>query len=354
MANGVTMTNSRTDSIPAPSSSNSSVVLLVDDEPSNLKVLSDALSGQGLSLGVATNGERALEQAKRRPPDLILLDVLMPVMDGFEVCRRLKSDPSTESIPIIFMTSLHESTDRVRAFDLGAVDYLTKPIYQEELRARVRTQLHLRTAMRILAMKNEALERAQMDNVRALEELRRAAAELRNSNDRLDAEVARRTQELLLAKEDLEAELELRRHGELEREKLQKQILELSSPIIPVSDQILVMPLIGIIDEARAGQLIDSALNRMTQSRASVMILDITGVPRVNNDVARAIVDTARALRLLGAQTILSGIRPDVARTLLSVDVDLSGITTQSTLQSAMGYAQRMLSQGGSTMTRRR
>ena len=347
------MTNSRTDSIPAPSS-HSGVVLLVDDEPSNLKVLSEALSGQGLSLGVATNGERALEQAKRRPPDLILLDVLMPLMDGFEVCRRLKSEPATESIPVIFMTSLHEATDRVRAFDLGAVDYLTKPIYQEELRARVRTQLHLRTAMRILAMKNDALERAQLENVVALEELRRTAAELRNANDGLDAEVARRTQELLLAKEELEAELEHRRHGELEREKLQKQIVELSSPVIPVSDQILVMPLIGIIDEARAAQLIDSALHRMTQSRASVMILDITGVPRVNADVARAIVDTARALRLLGAQTILSGIRPDVARTLLTVDVDLSSITTQSTLQAAMGHAQRILTQGGSAIGRRR
>jgi len=193
-----------------------------------------------------------------------------------------------------------------------------------------------------------------MENVLALEELRRTAAELRSTNDRLDAEVARRTQELLLAKEELEAELERRRQGELEREKLQKQILELSSPVIPVSDQILVMPLIGMIDEARAGQLIDSALNRMTQSRASVMILDITGVPRVNGEAARAIVDTARALRLLGAQTILSGIRPDVARTLLTVDVDLSGITTQSTLQSAMGHAQRMLSQGGPSRSARR
>lgn len=192
-----------------------------------------------------------------------------------------------------------------------------------------------------------------MENALALDELRRTAAELRSSNDRLDAEVARRTHELLLAKEELEAELEHRRQGELERVKLQKQIVELSSPIIPVSDQILVMPLIGIIDEARAAQLIDSALHRMTNSRASVMILDITGVPRVNTEAARAIVDTARALRLLGAQTILSGIRPDVARTLLTVDVDLSGISTQSTLQAAMGHAQRMLA-GGTTMTRRR
>lgn len=346
------MINAQTHSAPVPS--NSSVVLLVDDETSNLKVLSEALSGQGLSLGVATNGERALEQVKRRVPDLILLDVLMPTMDGFEVCRRLKSEPTTETIPVIFMTSLHDATDRVRAFELGAADYLTKPIYQEELRARVRTQLRLRTAMRILAAKNQALERAQKENAAALEEQRRTAAELRIANDRLDAEVARRTQELLDAKEKLEEELECRRRGDLEREQLQKQIIELSSPIIPVSDQILVMPLIGIIDETRAKSLLDSALHRVTHSRASVVILDITGVPRVNAEVARAIVDMARALRLLGAQTILSGIRPDVARTLLTVDVDLSGMTTQSTLQAAMEHAQRVLFHGGPKLSRRR
>lgn len=338
-----------TPTTPPPSSSarSSPVVLLVDDEPSNLKVLSESLSGQGLSLGVATSGERALEQAKRRPPDLILLDVLMPMMDGFEVCRRLKADPMTEPIPVIFMTSLHEGADRVRAFELGAVDYLTKPIYQDELRARVRTQLHLRTAMKALALKNEALEKAQMEGAVMLEQLRQAAKELHRANETLDLEVSRRTEELLIAKEELEKELEQRRRGEMEREALQRQILELSSPIIPITKQILVMPLIGIIDEARAEKLVDSALQRMSQSGASIMIMDITGVPMVNTQVAKAIVDTARALRLLGAQTILTGIRGDVARTLLSVDVDLSGITTQSTLQGGMTYASRILGRNG-------
>lgn len=327
---------------PPPIANSAPLVLMVDDEPANLKVLSESLSGLGLSLGVATNGERALEQARRRPPDLILLDVLMPLLDGFEVCRRLKADSTTESIPVIFMTSLHDAADRVRAFDLGAVDYLTKPIYHQELRARVKTQLHLRAAMKVLAQKNEALEKAQLEGAVMLEQLRQTAAELQRANETLDFEVSRRTEELLAAKEALEKELEHRHQGELEREALQKQILELSSPIIPISDQIMVMPLIGLIDEVRAEKLVDSALQRMSQSGASVMILDITGVPRVNAQVARAIVDTARALRLLGAQTILTGIRPDVARTLLTVDVDLSGITTQSTLQGGMAFASRI------------
>lgn len=332
---------------PPPVANSAPVVLMVDDEPANLKVLSESLSGLGLSLGVATNGERAIEQARRRPPDLILLDVLMPLIDGFEVCRRLKADPVTEPIPVIFMTSLHDAADRVRAFELGAVDYLTKPIYHQELRARVKTHLHLRTAMKVLAQKNEALERAQLEGAVMLEQLKQAAVELQRANETLDSEVSRRTEELLVAKEALEKELERRHQGELEREALQKQILELSSPIIPISEQIMVMPLIGIIDDARAERLVEAALQRMTQSGASVMILDITGVPRVNTQVARAIVDTGRALRLLGARTILTGIRPDVARTLLTVGVDLSGITTQSTLQGGMAFASRILGRNG-------
>lgn len=331
----------------------SCTVLVVDDEPANLKVLTEALSGQGFSIAVATNGERAIEQSRRRPPDVILLDAMMPVMDGFEVCRRLKAEPLTEAIPIIFMTALADMADRIRAFELGAADFLTKPFHREELRARVRTQLHLRTAMKSLETKNAELERAREASAAALTKLEYLTAELISANQTLDDEVSRRTNELMAAKHALEEELERRRQGDAEREVLQKQILDLSSPVIPITDRILIMPLIGIIDEIRAQLLIESALRRIAETGASLMILDITGVPSVNASVASALLDLSRALRLLGTKTLLTGIRPDVARILLTLDIDFSEVNTHGTLQAGIVHAMRLLGRDGASFKTR-
>ncbi|WP_437808761.1 response regulator [Sorangium sp. So ce1078] len=310
----------------------SHLVLLVDDEPANLKVLSDALSGQGFSIAVAAGGERALEQAQRRPPDLILLDALMPGMDGFETCRRLKAAPATRDVPLIFITCLNDSVDRVHALELGAVDFVSKPFDRDELLARVRTQLSLRSAMKSLTEKNLELERARAQVAEAAEELRRG-------KEALDLEVSRRTEELSAAKTALEAELEERRRAEAERLVLQQQILEMSTPIIPISDRILVMPLIGLMDEERAGRVLEAALRRTTESQAEVMILDITGVLRADERVAAAILDTARALRLLGARTVLTGIRPEMAQALVALNVEFADVMTKSTLQAGIAHA---------------
>jgi len=319
-------------------------VLLVDDEPANLKVLSDALSGQGFSIAVATGGERALEQVQRWPPDLILLDALMPGMDGYETCRRLKAAPATRDIPLVFITSLADTADRVRALELGAVDFVTKPFHRDELLARVKTQLALRGAMKSLAEKNLELEQAWAKVAAAAEELRRG-------KEALDIEVSRRTEELLVAKSALEAELEERRGAEEERLVLQRQILEMSTPIIPISDRILVMPLIGLMDEERVGRVLEAALRRTTESRAEVMILDITGVLRADERVASALLDTARALRLLGARTVLTGIRPDMAQALVALNVDFADIITKSTLQAGIAYAMQPITPRSKVVT---
>lgn len=118
-------------------------ILLVDDNPTNLKVLSDALQGQGWKTLMATDGESAIEQAKYAMPDLILLDIMMPGMNGFETCRWLKANLATQPIPIIFMTALADATDKVQGLELGAVDYITKPFQQEEVIARLRLHLKL-------------------------------------------------------------------------------------------------------------------------------------------------------------------------------------------------------------------
>lgn len=134
-------------------------ILIVDDTPANISVLVDALAGTGLHLLVAEDGEDALEQTVRTVPDLILLDVMMPGIDGFETCRRLKARPTTRDIPVIFMTALHETAEKVKAFGAGAVDYITKPIQHEEAIARIQAHLTLRRLRRELEGELELRER---------------------------------------------------------------------------------------------------------------------------------------------------------------------------------------------------
>ncbi|MBF0378078.1 MAG: diguanylate cyclase [Desulfamplus sp.] len=132
-----------------------SSILIVDDEPYNLKILNELLRSD-YSTRVATNGERALEIAMSdNPPDLILLDVMMPGIDGYEVCRRLKSVANTQDIPVIFITAKTDEQDEVRGFEAGAVDYVTKPFRPIVVQARVRTHIDLRIKTQLL--KNQSL-----------------------------------------------------------------------------------------------------------------------------------------------------------------------------------------------------
>jgi signal transduction histidine kinase len=122
----------------------SETILIVDDTPANLGVLVETLGAAGYQLMVAEDGEEALAQTAQTQPDLILLDVMMPGIDGFETCRRLKARETTRDVPVLFMTALNETADKVKAFAAGGVDYITKPIEHEEALARVRTHLTLR------------------------------------------------------------------------------------------------------------------------------------------------------------------------------------------------------------------
>ncbi|EDN71372.1 two-component hybrid sensor and regulator [Beggiatoa sp. PS] len=118
-------------------------ILVVDDLADNLRVLIGILSQQGYKVRPARNGQQALLMARTSPPDLILLDIMMPEMDGYEVCQQLKADQKTHHIPIIFISALNEVLDKIKAFSLGAVDYITKPFQAEEVLARVETHLKL-------------------------------------------------------------------------------------------------------------------------------------------------------------------------------------------------------------------
>ena len=119
-------------------------ILVVDDEAKNVKLMEALLSPRGYAIITAYNGQEALAQVKQEQPDLVLLDILMPVMDGFEVCKRLKDDPDTRLIPIVIMTALGQREDRIKGIEAGADDFLTKPINRDELLARIRTALRMK------------------------------------------------------------------------------------------------------------------------------------------------------------------------------------------------------------------
>ncbi len=166
------------------SKSTQGVILLVDDNPTNLGVLFDSLSTSGFRLLVAEDGAGALEQVGYVKPDLILLDVMMPGMDGFETCRRLKADHSTCDIPVIFMTALTDTIDKVTGLSIGAVDYITKPIQPDEVLARIKTHLMVHSLKRQLRAQNvqlqqEVHERQQAEQALKLL-LRTVSHDLRN------------------------------------------------------------------------------------------------------------------------------------------------------------------------------
>jgi DNA-binding NtrC family response regulator len=153
-------------------------VLLVDDVPANIALLRDALEEKGYRIAVARSGRGALHAAASAAPDLILLDVMMPEMDGYETCRRLKADEGTRNIPVIFITARDEQESLLEGFQAGGVDYITKPFEKEEVLIRVQTHLEISRLSRELRQKNRQLERAN-------EELRQEMAR------RQEAEVAR-------------------------------------------------------------------------------------------------------------------------------------------------------------------
>ncbi|HVU25188.1 MAG TPA: response regulator [Opitutus sp.] len=171
-------------SSPAPN------LLIVDDTPDNIAVLFDFLVEQGFNVLVCESGAAALDTLAVEEPDLILLDVMMPGMDGMETCRRIKATPAGRDVPVFFMTALGEPYDKVRGLEAGAVDYLTKPVFPEEVLARIRTHLEISRLQKELQEKNDRLDAALQRSIvaeRALEHsLNRALILVDRANHRID------------------------------------------------------------------------------------------------------------------------------------------------------------------------
>ncbi|WP_019508829.1 response regulator [Pleurocapsa sp. PCC 7319] len=190
---------------------NSHSILIVDDNHNNLEVLSETLTRAGFQVAVAIDGENALEQIQYYKPELILLDVMMPGIDGYQTCQKIKANPDTFDIPVIFMTALSDTGHKVKGFAIGAVDYITKPFQREEVLARVRVQLQLRNLARTLEeqnrmLKKEILQRERVEGsiLKLNQELEKRVEERTNKLSRTLKTLRQAQVELVEQKKDLE------------------------------------------------------------------------------------------------------------------------------------------------------
>ncbi len=175
-------------------------ILVVDDTPENLQLLVGMLKQKGYKVRPVPSGELALSGAQGFPPDLILLDIMMPQMDGYEVCSKLKADARTKDIPVIFISALSDVLDKVKAFGVGGIDYITKPFQEEEVLARVSTHLANQQLQKSLQSKNEELANTNEKLETILQQLQEKNEELANTLQQLNA-----TQEELIEKEKMAA-----------------------------------------------------------------------------------------------------------------------------------------------------
>jgi len=195
-------------------------ILLVDDMPANLSVLSDFLSENDFEILVARDGQSAIElmEYATPPPNLILLDVMMPGLSGFDTCVQLKANPKTQEVPIIFMTALTDTVDKIKGLTLGAVDYITKPFQQDEVLARINAHLTIQRLQQQLRAKNLELE-AQYQMV----------SELNQRLQEKHEELQTQHQLTLRLNEQLEKEIEARRHTENELDETREALIVLGN-----------------------------------------------------------------------------------------------------------------------------
>lgn len=158
---------------------NQANILIVDDTPENLRLLAEMLTARGYTIRPATSGTLALSGARARLPDLILLDIHMPGVNGFEVCRRLKAEDATKNVPIIFISALSDTRDKVHAFENGGVDYITKPFQEEEVLARIKTHLKISRLEKKLKTVNHKLKQRVEEQSSLNRKLREAMNKVR-------------------------------------------------------------------------------------------------------------------------------------------------------------------------------
>jgi DNA-binding response OmpR family regulator/DNA-binding CsgD family transcriptional regulator len=225
-------------------------ILIVDDTPANLRVLSQLLTSHGYRVRAVPNGVYALSSLQTALPDLVLLDIMMPEMDGYEVCRRLKDKEQSRDIPVIFISAMGEAFDKVQAFSVGAVDYITKPFQEEEVLARIANHLVRRRLQQALHNKNQALAEA---------------------NATLEAKVEVRTHALAEANAGLQAEIEQRKLYQQEKDRLFELVQQ-------QSDQLRYMTQSLLVAQQDERQGLSAGLSRQIQQNITLLLANAATV----------------------------------------------------------------------------
>lgn len=295
-------------------------ILIVDDTPDNLRLLSTTLTERGYKVRSVINGSMAIMGAQATPPDLILLDIKMPDMDGYEVCQKLKADQHTREIPVIFISALDEVLDKVRAFEVGGVDYITKPFHFEEVLARVENQLTIRNLQKQLTKQNVRLQQEVCVSEAAVRHRKAAETEVRQLNALLEQRVRQRTAQLEATNQELQREI-------VERKKAQEQLLHLA----------LHDTLTGLPNRVLFMERLQQALDRFKQQptyKFAVLFLDCDRFKVVNDSLGHVVGDQ---LLVAVAYRLASCLRPSdtLARlggdeyTILLEDIEDSSDATQ-------------------------
>jgi len=191
------------------------IILVVDNNPGNLRLLENILTENGYKVRPAISGKLALMTIQSTLPDLILLDVRMPEIDGYSVCKQIKADDATRDIPVIFISALDEPINKIKAFDIGGVDYITKPFEAEEVLVRVKTQIKIRNMQKKLAVKNKQLQSEIAEKKLTEHQLQRIRQEL-------EIRVKERTKDLEIANKNLQAEIQQRKDAQRQLQQAQK------------------------------------------------------------------------------------------------------------------------------------
>ncbi len=279
-------------------------ILIVDDKPANLHALEQTLSELNVTVVTAPSGNDALTATLNHNFALCILDVQMPGMDGFELAGILKKDPKTHFLPIIFLTAaLLGQEEMLKGYEVGAVDYVVKPYHPQVLLSKVRIFL-------------------QLDEQRT--DLLEHHRQLEIVTDQLKNEVRAKEVKNRLIRQQAEA------------------IVAFATPIIQVWEDIIVLPLIGTLDQARAEQLTSDLLQAIRERGAAVVIIDITGIPEIDDAGAAGLLRLVQAAKILGADCVLTGTRPQNARALATMDVDFGNLKAKGTLHGGLEYAFRL------------
>ncbi len=239
-----------------------SKILIVDDLPDNLRLLSTTLTREGFDVRSAISGPLAIMGIESDPPDLILLDISMPDMDGFEVCNHLKSDAKTNDIPIIFISALDDVLDKVKAFELGGVDYITKPFTIAEVLARIYLQLELQALKHQLKTQNQQLKDT-------LQHQKQVESQVRQLNQELEQRVLERTQQLQTANEKLKQEMQ-------ERQQIQARLLHMAT----------YDPLTGLANRPLLLKYLEETVQKLGNSanlRCLLLLLDCDRIKTISN-----------------------------------------------------------------------